>query len=122
MIEHFQNSDFSWHHLAECDGIDDPDIFYPPRDKAVYKEIATKAKSYCFGDGNTLPCPVRTSCLWEAVRTDEQHGIWGGLSHRERNALVRKWNKKFRNKMSLKDYIFSLEKGPQNESKSKKVL
>jgi hypothetical protein len=36
--------------------------------------------------------------------------------------LVRKWNKKFRNKMSLKDYIFSLEKGPQNESKSKKVL
>jgi hypothetical protein len=24
---------------------------------------------------------------------DEQHGIWGGMSHRERNALKRKANK-----------------------------
>jgi hypothetical protein len=33
---------------------------------------------------------------------DEQHGIWGGMSHRERNALKRKAIKSGSN---LKDWI-----------------
>jgi WhiB family redox-sensing transcriptional regulator len=114
-----QDWDTSWHNDAECSGIDTrykgeeyTDIFYPPRDKDLYKDIANEGKSYCFGNGETLPCPVRLNCLWEAIRTDEQHGIWGGLSHRERNALVRKWQRKYRHKMTLKEYIFQLnEKG-----------
>jgi WhiB family redox-sensing transcriptional regulator len=104
--------DYSWHHEAECNNIANPDIFFPPRNKEVYKTVAAEAKEYCFGNGETLPCPVRLNCLWEAIRTDEQHGIWGGLSHRERNALVRKWQKKYRHKMTLKEYIFQeQEKG-----------
>jgi hypothetical protein len=48
--------------------------------------------------------------LWDAVKRDEPHGIWGGLSHRERNALMRKWQKKYKKKMSLKEFIFSTDK------------
>jgi WhiB family redox-sensing transcriptional regulator len=106
--------DFSWHHEAECSGIEDPDIFYPPRDKDLYKKIAEEAKEYCFGNGETKPCPVRLNCLWDAIRTEEAHGIWGGLSHRERNALVRKWQRSYRHKMTLKEYIF------QEQEKGKK--
>lgn len=114
----FKDLDAGWHHEAECAGIDTryneeeyTDIFYPPRDKNLYTDIANQAKEYCFGNGETLPCPVRLNCLWEAIHTDEQHGIWGGLSHRERNALVRKWQRKYRQQMTLKEYIFQLEKG-----------
>lgn len=31
-------------------------------------------------------CPVQAECLAEAILNDEQWGIWGGLSRRERNA------------------------------------
>lgn len=95
---------------GRCNGIEDPDIFFPSRDKETYKKIAAQAKEYCFGVGGKDPCPIRTLCLWQAVESDEQHGIWGGLSHRERNALVRKWQKKFKKEMTLKEYILQLDK------------
>ena len=71
----------------------DTELWYPPRDKKLYKEIADKSKSVCFGKDGRPPCPVRVQCLLEADRVDEPHGIWGGLSHRERNALKRKLEK-----------------------------
>jgi len=121
LLNLFQNDDQSWRYLAECDGVEDPDIFFPPRDKALYSKIAAEAKSYCKGDGNTLPCPVRLDCLWEAVQTEEPYGIWGGMSHRERNALVRKWQRKYRTQMTLKEYIFQLDTGEQDGIGPKKV-
>lgn len=102
-----------WHEKARCADIDNPDIFFPPRDKELYKQTAAEAKEYCFGTSGKNPCPVRAECLWDAIESDEQHGIWGGLSHRERNALVRKWQKKYRSTMTLKDYIFQLDKKEQ---------
>lgn len=121
MLPH--DRDHTWRDDANCWEVD-TELFYPPRDKALYKTIADQAKVYCFGgtvdetvdiNGKVIParevepCISRLSCLWSAVRTDEQHGIWGGLSHRERNALVRKWQKKHRNEMTLKEYIYKLE-------------
>lgn len=101
-----------WTLDARCDGIENPDIFFPPRDKTLYKKIAAEAKVYCFGSNGKDPCPVRAQCLWTAIRDDEQHGIWGGLSHRERNALVRKWSRELKSKMTLQEYIMQLdEKG-----------
>jgi len=38
-------------------------------------------------------CPVRKECLLYADANDDTHGIWGGMSHRERNALKRKAKK-----------------------------
>ena len=71
----------------------DPDMWFPPRDKNLYKPIADKAKSICFGRDGQPPCPVREECLLTAERRNQMHGIWGGLSHRERNAMKRKAEK-----------------------------
>lgn len=100
--------EYAWRYQARCSG-EDTDIFYPPRDKNQYKVIAEKAKTFCFGETGKSHCPVRKECLWDAVSRDEPHGIWGGLSHRERNALIRKWQKKYKKKMTLKEFIFSKE-------------
>ena len=100
--------EYSWRYEARCRG-ENTDTFYPPRDKEQYKIIAAQAKSFCFGDSRRNPCPVQKECLWDAVKREEPHGIWGGLSHRERNALVRKWNKTYKKKMSLEEFVFSKE-------------
>lgn len=102
-------ADYSWLDEAACQGVD-TELFFPPRDKALYKTIANQAKAYCFGPNGKSPCAVRAKCLWDAVSRDEQHGIWGGLSHRERNALVRKWQKNLRDEISLEDYILNIDK------------
>jgi hypothetical protein len=68
-------------------------MFFPPRDKALYKPIADKAKAICWGKDGRPPCPVRKECLKEALVNEELHGIFGGLSHRERNAAERKMKK-----------------------------
>jgi WhiB family redox-sensing transcriptional regulator len=99
--------DYSWQDDARCIGVD-TELFFPSRDKDTYKLIAAQAKTYCLGPNGKSPCAVRAECLWEAVDSDEQHGIWGGLSHRERNALVRKWQRKYKDTMTLKEYIFKL--------------
>jgi WhiB family redox-sensing transcriptional regulator len=100
----------AWRYKARCKGVD-TDTFYPPRDKDLYKTIAAEAKSYCFGENGKNPCPVRLECLWDAVERDEPHGIWGGMSHRERNALIRKWSRTYKKKMTLEQFIFNLDKG-----------
>lgn len=100
--------DESWRADARC--VDaDTEVFFPPRDKSKYKSIAAEAKVQCFGANGKTPCPVRLDCLWYAVDSDEVHGIWGGMSHRERNALVRKWSKHHKSKMTLEEYIAQLE-------------
>lgn len=116
------SSEYKWYELAACKGAD-TELFYPPRDKSQYKIIASQAKSYCMGPNGKSPCPVRQECLWDAVKSDEQHGIWGGLSHRERNALVRKWQRKYKGTMTLKEYIFQLDKkrAPNGSTKERPV-
>lgn len=81
-----------WRHNAKCRGMD-TELWFPPRDKAKYKKIATISKATCYGKDGLPECPVRKQCLLYADNMDEQHGIWGGMSHRERNALKRKANK-----------------------------
>jgi len=92
----------SWVYKAKCGeryydnaentykNVYDPDLWFPPRNKELYKPIADKAKSICFGKDGRGECPVRLQCLMAADADDEVHGIWGGMSHRERNALKRK--------------------------------
>lgn len=109
--------DYHWQKDARCYQVDeeknflvDVNIFFPPRDKTKYKIIANEAKAYCFGTNGKNPCPVRGECLWEAISTDMPSGIWGGMSHRERNALVRKWNRSFKGKITLEDYVKNIDK------------
>lgn len=91
----------NWRAEAKCKDMD-TELWYPPRDKNLYKPIADKAKAVCLGKDGRPECPVRLECLLYAESIDEQYGIWGGLSHRERNALVRKANK---NDMTLEEWI-----------------
>lgn len=56
----------------------DPEAFFPDKGGS-----SRDAKRIC-GD-----CPVRQECLEYALENDEFFGIWGGLSQRERRALIR---------------------------------
>lgn len=90
-----------WDKHAKCKDMD-TETWFPPRDKAKYKPIADAAKAVCFGKDGKSECPVRKECLMAALAVDEQHGIWGGLSHRERNALQRKATS---HKMSVAEWL-----------------
>ena len=43
-----------------------------------------KAKQLCGA------CPVRTECLAEALDNQIEWGVWGGMTERERRALLRR--------------------------------
>jgi WhiB family redox-sensing transcriptional regulator len=64
-----------WQAFANCLGCD-PELFFPARG-----ESTKEAKAVCAG------CEVRLECL--AGHLYEKHGIWGGMSERERRVLRR---------------------------------
>lgn len=71
----FQQGD--WRRRAACrDG--DPDRLF------VRGAAQREAKLVCFG------CPVRTECLAEALDHRIEFGVWGGMTERERRALLRR--------------------------------
>jgi WhiB family redox-sensing transcriptional regulator len=43
-----------------------------------------RAKVVCMG------CPVRTECLADALDSHMEFGVWGGMTERERRALLRR--------------------------------
>ena len=112
--------EYAWRYQAKCKDAD-TDIFYPPRDKKQYKQIADAAKAICWGTGENDPeCPARSQCLWYAVSMDDTHGIWGGLSHRERSHLQRK-HKRLKSTISLKDYILGWTDDNKAKRHSKRI-
>jgi WhiB family redox-sensing transcriptional regulator len=64
-----------WGDRAACRGAD-LSVFFPARG-----ESAGPARQVCAG------CPVRQPCLEFALGHGEVHGIWGGLTVRDRRAL-----------------------------------
>jgi hypothetical protein len=61
----------------------DPDLWFS------YDETQTKyrvARSFC------NRCPVRRECLESALANNEQFGMWGGLTPRERGLLLKQKN------------------------------
>ena len=62
------------------------ELFFAPDDsetRAERRRREARAKTVCEA------CGVRVECLEEAIAHDEQFGIWGGLTERERRALRR---------------------------------
>jgi WhiB family redox-sensing transcriptional regulator len=68
-----------WRELAACRGAD-LTVFFPERG-----ESAGPARRVCAG------CPVRQPCLDYAITNRITHGVWGGLTERERRALQSRW-------------------------------
>ena len=64
-----------WRELAACRGAD-LGLFFPGRG-----ESAEPARRVC------ARCPVREPCLDYALRHGITHGIWGGLTERDRRTL-----------------------------------
>lgn len=72
-----------WQLRAACRG-PAAELFYPPvlgeaRDQRRARE--REAKAIC------AQCAVRDECFDYAMRTEEPHGVWGGLNEHERRAL-----------------------------------
>jgi WhiB family redox-sensing transcriptional regulator len=66
-----------WTARAACrDGA--PDTLF------VQGAAQNRAKSVCLG------CPVRTECLADALDNRVEFGVWGGMTERERRALLRR--------------------------------
>ncbi|MGH9042027.1 MAG: WhiB family transcriptional regulator [Acidimicrobiia bacterium] len=69
----------AWRTKGSCRGSDSM-VFYPPADDDT---LAAPAKRIC------ADCPVRQPCLEFALATREKHGVWGGLTERERRRVLR---------------------------------
>lgn len=69
----------NWRSTGLCKG-SDPLVFYPPSEDDSQAE---EAKTICG------MCAVRQPCLEFALSTREKHGVWGGLTERERRRLLR---------------------------------
>ena len=73
-----------WQDKAACKGPNHA-IFFPPSrlERRIDKrQREARAKEIC------EQCPVLRQCRDHAIAIGEQHGIWGGLTARERKELV----------------------------------
>lgn len=59
----------------------DPRWWYPVRSG---NEYAQRALVVC------AKCPVREDCLEHALETEERHGIWGGMTERQRAREIKR--------------------------------
>jgi WhiB family redox-sensing transcriptional regulator len=66
-----------WTTRASC-RTNDPDELF------VQGAAQNRAKQICLG------CPVRTECLADALDNRVEFGVWGGMTERERRALLRR--------------------------------
>ena len=75
------------HEIPPCQ-MTDPEIWYSDVTTGVH-DFRT-AKKFC------AMCPVKMQCLEYAIVANETHGIWGGLSYKERRRLALKITPKVR--------------------------
>jgi len=72
-----QDWEQDWASRGACRNTD-PDALF------VQGAAQNRAKLVCNG------CPVRTQCLAEALDNRTEFGVWGGMTERERRALLRR--------------------------------
>lgn len=68
---------YDWAARGAC-RTSDPDSLF------VQGAAQNRAKTVCMG------CPVRTECLADALDNRVEFGVWGGMTERERRALLRR--------------------------------
>jgi WhiB family redox-sensing transcriptional regulator len=69
-----------WWREGACLSVE-PDMFFPISINGAARGDTRRAKLVC------ASCQVRRECLDYAMRTRQQHGIWGGTTEEERRLL-----------------------------------
>jgi WhiB family redox-sensing transcriptional regulator len=77
------NDPQTWRRQAACRGAPQS-VFFPDTAVPDYVALVAVAKAIC------ADCTVRQACLEAGLR--EAHGVWGGLSARQRRELRREQN------------------------------
>lgn len=70
--------DKTWASLGACRDCE-PDALF------VRGAAQRTARMMCF------QCPVRIECLADALESNSSYGVWGGLTERERRAVLRRY-------------------------------
>lgn len=70
------SQDETWAARALC-ASQEPDALFVQG--AAQRQVRTR----CFA------CPVRLECLADALQSEANYGVWGGLTERERRAMLR---------------------------------
>jgi WhiB family redox-sensing transcriptional regulator len=70
----------AWRNRSACRDTD-PELFFPIGTTGAAVEQITVAKSLC------ARCTVRAECLEFAFETQQESGVWGGLTEDERRKL-----------------------------------
>ena len=87
-------ADHTWRDQALCRDTD-PELFFPIGTTGFALLQLEKARQVC-GE-----CLVRSECLEFALDTNQDSGIWGGLSEEERRVIRRQRARLSRRKGSL---------------------
>ena len=73
----------TWRNRGAC--LDErPELFFPIGNGHTALLLIEKAKAAC------RRCEIAETCLTWAMESDQDTGIWGGLSEHERHALKRR--------------------------------
>ena len=75
-----------WRSAAACRS-SDPDLFFPVSFAGIAQREIAEALAVC------ARCPVQAPCREFALRTRQQHGIWGGMTEHERRRLWRPYTR-----------------------------
>jgi|JI10StandDraft_1071094.scaffolds.fasta_scaffold33886_7 WhiB family redox-sensing transcriptional regulator len=81
-LPNFHKGD-DWRDRAACLQ-EDPEQFFPEGKDLQATLETNRAKTVCRG------CAVVAACLKFALETDQDFGVWGGMSEEERRALKRR--------------------------------
>ncbi|MEV2239477.1 WhiB family transcriptional regulator [Micromonospora sp. NPDC049891] len=72
-----------WRNQAVCRDYD-PETWFPVGTSGPALAQTEAAKAVC------RRCPVRTECLNWALESGQRHGVAGGMTEQEREALIRR--------------------------------
>jgi WhiB family redox-sensing transcriptional regulator len=75
---------WDWQYEGLCRQAD-PEVFFPPDSERgpIRQRREQRAKAYCAN------CPVLIRCREHALSVQEPYGVWGGLTPRERDRILR---------------------------------
>lgn len=73
-------ADGDWRSRAAC-ADEDPDLFFPVGNSGPALLQTEQARAVC------TRCPVMETCRKWALDTDQEFGVWGGLSEDDRRSL-----------------------------------